>query len=93
MYKIMTHREESLKGDFAQIAGVNILHQRGELFPDEFAQKHLTLPYLLTKFWKMGNFSPMEYRGIIQNIHPWVGPQLGSYLYFYELFIVKSFFL
>ena len=48
-------------------AGVNILHQRGELFPDEFAPKHLTLPYLLTKFWKMGNFSPMEYRGIIKN--------------------------
>ena len=54
--------------------GVNILHQRGELFPDEFAPKHLTLPYLLTKFWKMGNFSPMEYRGIIQNIHPCQGP-------------------
>ena len=49
---------------------MNILHQRGELFPDEFAPKHLTLLYLLTKFWKMGKFSPMEYRGIIKNIHP-----------------------
>ena len=50
---------------FICLPGVNISHDLGKLFPDENVQKLLSLPYLLSKFYKSWSLFPDNYQRIL----------------------------